>query len=249
MRRFTRFRRFSATPRRSWFKRRPVSVAPSRMQQAQVCLPFDFVVPTPSGGEVNYLQQPTFNVLALTPWENLSESGYDRSIDIKGLIWNLDVKMQSYDDAGTEIPGPVPNVRAFAPLATSFFVDAQDPETGAPLSYLDPPYGPFYSSTPVAAPGNFEVTDSQFPVRTIKRTQFRLKVGEVQETGTAYGAWADAGGYTSFRWSGTLRRRITVSDRQALYWGICALNPFNSAGNDVTFSVWFSANYWYTLRR
>lgn len=173
-------------------------------------------------------------------------SGYDRSLMIHGIVFDLNVFAQSYDDGGGEMPGLPGGARAFAPIASWWFVDAAD-GTDAPTSLLNAPYGPWVSLPPVTSPMSAVNDSDVLPTRIIRRKTGRLKVAtqSVQTTDTNI----DAAGYTRFQWSGTIRKRFAVDDRQGLYWALWQLSAFAPQTIDQFFTVWLNGHYYYSLRR
>lgn len=249
MARFSRFSRFSATPRRRWsFRRRSAShgTLTPRLQVAQFNLAYDHVILT----NQTDITQPSFTLQAMTPWENLSQSGYDRSCYIHGIVWNLNVFVLSWDDGEGETPGPVPGSRAFTPINAEWFVDGVL-AGGAPSSYQNDPYGPFVSTPPIASPLVGPADSEVFPTRILRRKTGRLRVGVMGTQSNANAERdADAAGYSRFEWSGTLRKRFAVDDRQGLFFGLHTINPFNPVANiDLILTVWLNGHMYYRLRR
>jgi len=238
-------RRFSATPRRS-FRRRSARVGTTtpRLQRCQFHVAFDGLIAAGAGDTI----ATSFNIQALMPWSNLGAAGYDRSMLIRGIVFDLDVILLAHFP-GVEIeePGPVIGARAYSPMCSQFFIDTFD-ENEAPISALTVDGGPFVTNPPVVAPA-FGVSDSAIlPTRWVRRKSWLLKVGQ-DGTGTTDQTW-DAGGYTRQKWSGTIRKRISCDSRQALYWGIWGNSAFTEAsGLDVLYTCSLNGAYWYQLQR
>lgn len=241
------FRRFSATPRRRFGSRLQGTLTP-RMQVCQFNVQQDFFI-TSNGGN---LSQPAFYIQAMSPWNNLSQSGYDRSMSVHGIVWNLDCwVLENHPAAGGTLPGPGTGIaRAFMPIASEWFVDAAEAATQAPVSYLQSPYGPFQTTPPVAAPGGASPDSEVFPTRILKRKSAWMCVEVISPTPLASTVRAesatDVSSWTRFQWSGVLRKRFAVDDRQGLYWGLFAVSPTTS---DYTLAVQFNGHYYYRLKR
>lgn len=247
MPRFTR-RRFSATPRRRWFGARRSSsqgTLTPRLQVAQFNISQDFVVTSSSNESL-----PDFFVQAMAPWSNLSESGYDRSLFIHGIVWNLNCLLLGHelDSGGGFVDGPTLTERYMMPLASWWFVDATD-SNDAPVSFNTVPFGPFISTPPIGAPGSLPPDSNLFPTRVLKRTHKQLLAGMISNSPSRGERDFDVSALSQFNWSGVLRKRFAVDDRQGLYWGIFGFTPAQAAGASYTYRLVLNGSYYYKLRR
>lgn len=244
-------RRFSATPRRSWGRSR-VGTGEARRQIAQTHLETELVIAHQVPRDE---QNPSFLVQALTPWSNAPAKGYDRTWELKGLIFQIRAHHRSYDDsAGNPAQGYIlcsdlGQVRV--PFGATFFVDAVEANSEAPASLTGgAPLGPFVTTPPIG--GTTAPEDSSFmPTRMLKR-----KIGEVQVGFLSGQTSAGNAGYafrdSVWEWSGTLRKRISVSGRQGLFLGFWGLEPVAGypTGNDnAVISIQASIVFYYSLRR
>jgi len=194
---------------------------------------------------------PAFFVQAMTPWANLSESGYDANIMIHGLIWDMWVRQTFFDAGSGEQPGlPVrATTRDHALLASEWFVDTFDTATGAPVSILTAPRGPFVTTPPVAEPGAAPSDSEIFPTRVLKRKFSQIK-SSIITAGLADNS-LDAAGTSLYRWSGVLRKRIQVSSRQGLFFGFFGRDEGLIPDSNDTLIVEGHCNgaFYYKLRR
>lgn len=248
MRRFSRWsprRRFGG---RRFGRRMSVGTTTPRMQVEQIQLYSDFVAP-PSPDPYN---SPIFAIQAIAPWSNLSVSGYDRNFVVRGIVFNFEMYQQAHEVmAGGLQPGPYVGARAFSPIAAWWFVDSFDAGTQAPVSFLAPPYGPFVATPPLANPDGGNNDSQVFPTRILKRKAGLIKTATpFGNSGVAIDRDTDSGGYSSFRWSGTIRKRFACDDRQALYFGIFVSPSFTVKSEiDIWYTWQLNGALYYQLRR
>lgn len=242
---FRRSRRFSATPRRRWGSGRG-TVTP-RLQVCNFDIDFDnFIIPTVGGEGFTAEQNPAFNIQSITPWENISEGGYDRSVTIRGIISQVHVYAMAHDAGAGEVVGLPSGGRSFARGVSAWFVDTMEGLGGAPVSFAKgPPFWPFATMPPIAAP-DFDISDSAIlPTRILKRDSFLIRSSRVSNNNIE--SEIDVGGYTRHTWKTTVRKRLTVDSRQALYWGIFTVNPLASI--DLIQYVRLHGCLYYTINR
>lgn len=257
MRRFSRFRRYSATPRRRWFGRSQASqgTLTPRLQQCQFSINGDFIMLD----DTTLPTDPSFLIQAMMPWSNLSNTGYDRSLFIHGIVWNLELRPTSYlsNSAGSVwgLP-PVASVaidQQFAAMGAWWFIDTWDPDTEAPVSYLNAPRGPFTSLPPLTTPGSQPTDGEALPVRVLKRKSSLVQTSVHFTDGATTERDQNASSGASFQWSGVLRKRVACDDRQALFFGIHCQTPAGwGAATDaasLNFAFFLNGVFYYKLRR
>lgn len=237
---FRRRRRFSATPRRSWrrFSTRSQTVE-AKSNQANILLEqgLEIVQPIDSNRQL-MKESPSFIVQALTPWVNAPPGGFDRKWELKGLIFSITAYPTNYllEDSTLKF-GLYPAIEpqnAYCPFGAMFFVDAAQSD-GAPQSHFDPPLGPFVSTPPIASISGGQRDDEFLPTRIIKRKMGQIQTGAVSQASTGSAAYAV--GISNFRWSGSLRKRITVGQRQGLFLGFYGIPPLGGFGEDNSVPV------------
>jgi len=246
--RFSRSRRrFSATPRRSWRRSNKTGTSETRRQYCQVreFLPLEIL----NGSTSN---DPSFIVEAMTPWANGPDGGFDRAWEIKGLVFNLEAHFVLRNEAEAEIEQLYDSanvLEAFAEVCSVFFVDQAD-STGAPASILNVFHGPFITTPPVASPAAAPSDDEFMPTRVLKRKQGLIQTGFAPDVSTGQSAYHI--GLSNFRWSGAIRKRISIASRQGLYLGFYGLPPsggYPSPVSSATVLLRGEIFYYYTLRR
>lgn len=212
------------------------------MNVAQFDINQDFIV------QANLpLPNPSFFAQAFTPWNNVSQSGYDRSVYIHGIVFNLEVALLSHAvDQGNFTPGLPAGARAFMPFATWWYVDAAEPATQAPVSLTQQPYGPFQSTPPISAPGAAQGDSDLLPTRIIRR-KFGLMKASLINNSANLARDIDVDGFSRFRWSGTIRKRFAVDGRQGLYFTAFAVSPIVNV--DYACTVWLNGHFYYTIKR
>lgn len=245
-----RRRRFSATPRKPWpWKRgRRTGTGPTRSQYAQF-----FVDTTLTIEDGATARTPSFLIQALTPWSNAPEGGYDRAWELRGLIWTL----QAYGIGhNVTASGPEQNLYAttdigevFSRMITCFFVDQAD-ENGAPVSVGGTDLGPFITTPPIASPAAAPADDEFIPTRMLKRHFQCIQTGFTPNVSTGQSAFAI--GLANDRWSGAIRKRISIASRQGLYLGWYGVPPVSTFPTGVDQAFIFltgSVVFYYRLGR
>jgi len=253
-RRFTKSRRFSATPRRSW-RRSPSSSMLPRLQQGAFSDNDSLIV---TGDDLDFI--PGVFVFDVTPWENAPPGGYDQKIMIKGILFQIHVwPIASSPDGNTFTNGPLRLTGvggvAYHNVCGCLFVDDMAAD-GTPNSLSNVgigQYGPFASIPPSADPATSTNVDRKIvPTKWLAR-----KFGRVQATTAVVASPATTDreefhviGHASFRWSSRLRRRITIGSRQALLIGVFAGPEFSSSStNEWELGVSITTNYYYKIIR
>lgn len=246
---FRRSRRFSATPRRSWRRSRQsgTGTRETRRQYAQANMFTQLTID--NGALVN---DPSFTIDALTPWANGPGGGFDRAWDIKGLVWNLQgfCIFHTIAEADTEQLYDSTNiVEAFSRMANVFFVDQVD-SIGAPVSILNVFHGPFITTPPIASPAAAPADDEFMPTRVLKRKSGLIQTGFAPDVSTGQSAYHI--GLSNFRWSGAIRKRISIASRQGLFFGSYGLPPgggFPNTISSATILITGEIFFYYSLRR
>lgn len=240
-------RRFSATPRRSW-GRRKVGTNEGARQYAQMAIRQSLTIVDGST-----TQNPSFIIQALTPWANAPEGGFDRSWELRGLVWQFDMWMLQHNLNAVQTQGPyATNNRdqQVSQVCSMFFVDTSD-ASGAPVSMVAAPLGPFITTTPIANPGAAPQDDEFMPTRILKRKSGNLQSG-ITSNAQDYANNFLTSGVQNFRWSGVLRKRISISGRQGLYLGWFGLPPpgtYPANVLDSTFWIQGTLFFFYKLQR
>lgn len=247
-------RRFSATPRsKGWFRRRGTGTGTreTRRQYAQATISQQLTIEALAASD-----QPSFIIQALTPWANAPDGGYDRAWELRGLIWQLQCMplFHTIQEADTQnLYDTTVLGESFSRVQGMFFVDQTDVD-GAPVSQVGIPNGPFITSPPIASPTGGVPNDDEFmPTRVLKRKFGTVQTGETPSVSTGQSLYGQ--GIANFRWSGVLRKRISIASRQGLFLGFFGIGPV--AGFPTTPSVIGSATvhflgnlvYYYSLRR
>lgn len=250
---FRRRTRFSATPRRSWRRRAATGTGTreTRRQYAQMVLSQQLTIEALATSF-----QPSFLIQALTPWANGPDGGFDRAWELKGLVWDImgQPVLHTIQEADTQnLYDTTVLGQSLSRVCAMFFVDQAD-ASGAPVSQLDTPNGPFVTTAPIASPTGGTPNDDQFmPTRILKRKTGTIQTGESPSVSSGQSAYIF--GVSNFRWSGAIRKRISVASRQGLYLGFFGIPPLDgfpqspSAINSVTVHFQGSLFYYYTLRR
>lgn len=253
---FRRRTRFSATPRRSWRRRTSAfgkGTREIRVNYAQALLETGLVIVEPAGPRDK--NNPSFIVQALTPWANAPQGGYDRTWELKGLLYQITAFVTNHSIQGTITQGLYAGDNpqtCFSPFGAMFFVDATDPLNGAPNSHFSAPLGPFLNTPPIAA--TTQPSDDDFmPTRILKRKVGLIQTGAPLQSATGSSSYAI--GTSNFRWSGAIRKRVSLSARQGLFLGFYGAPPLGgylSAGNnivDVGINISASIVYYFRLTR
>lgn len=248
---FFRRKRFSATPRRSWSRRRrPMSgTLETRRQYAQAN--FDTGLVIHEAGLIDPAN-PSFLIQALTPWSNAPDGGYDRAWEIRGLIWSIHCYPTNHVNNGVQngLYASVQPQDAFCRFGSTFFVDQVDP-SGAPVSVIGPPLGPFATTPPIGSPTGAPSDDEFMPTRILKRKVSIIQTGALAQSATGSAAYAV--GLSNFSWSGVLRKRVSIASRQGLYLGFYGLPPLGgypgSSINDAGITIHVNLVYYYRLGR
>lgn len=246
---FRRRTRFSATPRRSWRRARPrTGTTETRRQYAQFNVGTTLTIEDAATSLT-----PSFLVQALTPWANAPEGGYDRAWELRGLVWQLQAFCVGHNNTSSgpqqTLYGPGGLDTIVSRMVSCFFVDQAD-ENGAPVSVAGANLGPFITTPPIAAPGAAPADDEFMPTRMLKRKFDGIQTGTPANVSTGQSAFLL--GVSNGRWSGSIRKRISIASRQGLYLGWFGLPPPNTfiANVDQAF-IWIhgSVFYYYRLGR
>lgn len=205
-----------------------------RLQQCQFS--FDFVVPIGNGESVDKTH-PDFLVQAMSPWSNLSDSGYDSRYDLFGFNYHSLYVPESLE-SGTG------SQRGFLRLCELWFADSVDLE-GTPSSLVGgaQEFGPFVTLPPIINPAVNNIKDSLMPVRTLKRTYFGLGIGITSNTLGGN----DGGALQVARGSGRVRVKRRLDDQTEWFWGLYGYPNLNDVSVDVRCFV--SGVAYYRLRR
>lgn len=197
-------------------------------------------------------QSPSFIIQALTPWANAPQGGFDRAWELKGLIWQLSFHCTGHELSTTGISDQLyastEILQAFSEVAGMFFVDQAD-DTGAPVSVTGTALGPFITTPPIANPAAAPADDEFMPTRVLRRKVGLFQTGATPSVSTGQSAYAL--GISNFRWSGTLRKRVSIASRQGLYLGFYGLPPQSTVPNllNTINLIYGSVVYYYSLRR
>lgn len=238
MRRFSRFRRFSATPRsRGWFgaRRSFPSTRQTNAPRLQACQfrLADTLAITNSGPA--FRLTPDFIASAMSPWSHLSETGYDARFQLYGINYQSLYFVNALT-AGT------PGTRQVTECCEWWFVDELI-DTDTPASLTQAQYGPFATLPPVAAPSTASNSDAGvLPTRTLKKTHFWLS--EELAAGTL---GAPDGALVIHRGSGRLRVNRRLTDRQGFFVGLFGLT--SAAGIELEVERHISGTFYYRLTR
>lgn len=268
MRRFSRFRRFSATPRRRWFRRSPSATSAPRLQQCQFNGNFELFFDQTENSDN---ERPCFIVFSLAPWDNAPPGGFDQSFELRGIIFSMFVYPDSYesqDVGGGDFGLPtIPATPAlYMAVCGDLFVDDTDPLTGAPVCLspvLTPsaPYGPFVNTPPagfITQPPDTEIMPTRHLLRKYGVMQRSLAEESiipttpvaVDPTGSFLGNNIYGFQNSAFRWAPRLRKRVTVGSRQGIFLALYATQDFNlSAPYTQIWSVAVTGTYYYRLKR
>lgn len=248
---YRRTRRFSATPRRRWFRPRmsTSSVREGRMQVAQGYFQIQM--------ENDFTGADPFQIVNLTPWTNGPDGGFDRSWVLKGILWDMRVTMLGHDVGAGTIFEVVPQgslnlASQLLPVASAFYVDATDPDTEAPVTALSATdaFSPFLTTPPIGSPTTSPNDDKVFPVRVLKTKLGSVALGRSQDDTAPFNVGQS--GITVMQWSGRIGRRLNVGNRQGLFCGLFATTPVGGPPTNVeSVSVlWtFWCKYYYRLAR
>lgn len=240
-------RRFSATPRRSW-RRRGVGTREARLQVAQTYQQEAIT------SDLTSIETPGFVIQALTPWENAVDGGFDRSWEIRGILW--DARM--YFLQHTLVQGGVitqgqyvtPDFAAmYTPCAGALYVDGRMPTSGGPRSAGA--YSPFVTTPPIGNPGAVPNDEDVFPTRVLRQNVGLVRSG-VQTSLASTGVNAYAIPFANWHWSGRLRKRVSVASRQGLYLGFYLATPLGDiieTVSEISVVVEYQVKYWYRLVR
>lgn len=192
-------------------------------------------------GDVSGVQpntgQPSFFIQAMSPWQNLSSSGYDSRFDLYGFNYNS-LYLHETNEQGTFAQFD------FARMAEVWFADGVDLD-GAPSSIVgfgSNSFGPFVTLPPVTNP-IVAPEDDLMPVRTLKRTYFNLGLANTANTIGAPNA-----SLSVFRGSGRVRVRRRLDDKQEWFWG-CFGIPADPSTQEVGIRCVVSGVAYYKLRR
>lgn len=247
MARFSRFRRFSATPRRSWYRRRGFGSRPGTLStKLQVCQ-FHTLLSFTMQESNTTPADPNFTVQSLTPWSNAPDGGFDRSWLLHGIVWDCALwPVSTIANGTTETVGLPTGSREYAPVCAYWFVDTFDPQSESPVAFLNTPRGPFFETPPVVGPGGAD--DADFPIRVLRR---KYKLIRARVNSSTQENNVDQASLSGLQWSGTIRKSVPVDSRQALYFGFAGVAPASYAteGLDVNYQGLLSGCYYYKLRR
>jgi len=257
-----RRRRFSATPRRRWSRKRPTGQFSPRMQVAQFSVIGEITADETEATD----DDPAFLFMPLSPWDNAPQGGYDRSFDIVGL--HLDLRLRTDSVSSTANGGGLithggvfrstqEGPPALFKVCGCVFADTVDPTDGSPVSLLGSgttPVGPFVTTPPVADPSVAPSDDTLMPVRYIQRKYGFQQWTSNHSTTPAPAASAqdelNVINNATFRWSTRIRKRISVDSRQNAFVGFFLAYDFSPAvTTDVVLSAYITGNYYYRLRR
>lgn len=232
-RRFMGQSRYPARPRFRRSSLRPTT-APS-LQQCQFYFDQTVIIGDPGGppGATN----PSFLIQAMSPWANLSDSGYDSRFDLYGFNYNSLIYLQAPLQGTFE-------QQDVCRLCEMWFIDAVDLD-GVPTSLggaTSNPYGPFVSLPPVVNPSTPQ-EDSLMPARTLKRTYFGI--GEATNVGSLGGANA---ALAVHRGSGRVRVKRRLDDKQEWFWSLFGY-PEDPATDELEIRTIIGGVAYYKLRR
>lgn len=183
------------------------------LQQCQFYLDQLVIIGDPAGIQPS-LNQPSFFIQSMSPWANLSQSGYDSRFDLYGFNYN------SFYYKETNEAGSFSQFDA-ARLCELWFADGVDLD-GAPSSVVgfgSNSHGPFVTLPPVTNP-IIAPEDDLMPVRTLKRTYFNLGLANTTNT---FGA--PDGSLSIFRGSGRVRVKRRLDDKTEWFWGLYGVPP------------------------
>lgn len=249
---FRRRARFSATPRRSWRRRSTgTGTRETRRQYAQMTVSQQLTIEALATS-----LQPSFLIQALTPWANGPDGGFDRAWDLKGIVWDIvgTPLLHTIQEADTQnLYDTTVLGQSLSRVIGMLFVDQAD-GTGAPVSQLNTPNGPFITSPPIASPSGGTPNDDEFmPTRVLKRKSGTIQTGESPSVSSGQSAYIF--GVSNFRWAGAIRKRVSIASRQGLYLGFFGIPPLDgfpdtpSAIGSATVVFTGQLFYYYQLRR
>lgn len=181
------------------------------LQQCQFYFDTEVIIGT-AGETQTTAALPSFFAQAMSPWTNLSQTGYDSRYDLFGFNYNSTYFIESFEASPTGSQNDV------ARLCELWFADSVDND-GAPSSLITSgdAFGPFRTFPPIVSPTSLGVsTDRIMPVRTLKRTYFAL--GERVSTNTLGGR--DGGALQVHKGSGRVRVKRKLDDQQEWFWSL-----------------------------
>lgn len=233
-------RRFSATPRRP-FRRRRVGEQEGRLQKAQLFDTFEVI------SDLDSIVTPGFIHVLLTPWDNAPPGGYDRSWEVKGIVWQMHMHYSGAlrGQGLTRDFLPTADLNAtnsVLPVSSALWVDAAETD-GQPRSSVS--YNPFITTPPVITGGAGFDDDETFPTRVLASKTGAVSLGNPPNSRSGL----QNPGY--FTWSGRVSRRISIANRQGLFVSGFVGQP-QVPVNDVSelrcfWQVW--VKYFYRLAR